>query len=152
MAEERNNSFANKIANQKQAANQKNEKKEGLSKSALSSSTQKVIIPKQPEFDQAGWHKEQAEKQKAVEHRLQQSQKEQQPQKQHQPSALQRKAQEQLRMRKTHDDKTEVAKTEAIQKQAAQKSLLQQKAQQTKSASPPKRVTVKAPPTKGRSK
>lgn len=78
---------------------------------------------------------------------------EQQPQQgQHKPSVLQQKAQEQLRLRKTQESKAEVAKTEVTQKQVAQKSVLQQKSQQVKSASSPKRVTVKTPPTKGRGK
>ena len=75
-----------------------------------------------------------------------------QQQSQHKPSALQVKAQEQLRVRKIQESKSEVAKTEVTQKQVVQKSVLQQKAQQVKSSSTAKRVTVKAPPTKGRGK
>lgn len=111
----------------------------------------RMSIPKK-EFDKAAWEKVQAEKQKAVQDKAQQLQKQQPQQVQHKPSFLQQKAQEQLRVWKTQESKAEVAKTEVTQKQVVQKSVLQQKSQQVKSASPPKRVTVKAPPTKGRGK
>lgn len=75
-----------------------------------------------------------------------------QQQTQHKPSALQMKAQEQLRAAKAQETKVEPAKTASPPKQVAQKPALQQKAQQTKVATPPKTKVTKAPPSKGRGK